>query len=100
MRKKKILMMTLALTFILGGCAGNLPQSERSMLIQDNFGLSQEMVKYNQTLDPEAGLMPEVIEGHDGQAADMAVDGYRDSYGVRADPADAVQELRMGLKLQ
>ena len=99
MRKKKIVMMMLALTFILGGCAGNLPQSERSMLIQDNFGLSQEMVTYNQTLDPEAGLKPELVEGHDGRTADISVEGYRDTYREIVDPAEAIEALRHDLML-
>ena len=96
---RKTVMMILALTFILAGCAGNLPQSERSMLIQDNFGLSHEMARHNQILDPEAGLKPELMQGLDGQAADMAVDGYRDSYAERVDPAEAAEALRQDLTI-
>ena len=92
-----ILVIIMVLLFIMGGCAGNLPQSERSYFLQDNWGMSHETVKYNQTLDPEAGLKPAIVKGHDGRSTNMSVDKYRKTFEERVDPGDQImQEFRVG----
>jgi len=60
----------LALSFFLGGCAGNLPEPQRVYYLDDNWGRSVESARFNQTLDPEAGLEVKPVEGLDGRAAD------------------------------
>ncbi len=57
------------------GCAGP------SMLDQ-NWGRSVETARYNQTLNPQAGQNLEPVEGLDGQAADNALEVYRQSFNV------------------
>ncbi len=76
----------LALAFVLGGCAGNLPKSERAHFLDANHGRSVESVRFNQTLDPEAGFKPDILEGFEGRAADITVDKHRETFEEK-DPA-------------
>ena len=93
MRKMTIfyLGVLLVLSFILSGCYnGNLPEPQRMYYLQNNWGQSQETAKYRQTLNPEAGLTAEPVEGLDGQAADLAVDKYRETFRKEVDVRDLV----------
>jgi hypothetical protein len=93
MRKTTIfyLGVLLALSFILSGCYnGNLPEPQRMYYLQNNWGHSQETAKYRQTLNPEAGLTAEPVEGLDGQSADLAVDKYRETFRKEVDVRDLV----------
>ena len=88
MRKTTIfyLGVLLALSFILSGCyGGNLPEPQRMYYLQSNWGHSQETAKYRQTLNPEAGLTAEPVEGLDGQSADLAADKYRETFRKEVD---------------
>ena len=96
MRKTTIfyLGVLLALSFILSGCYnGNLPEPQRIYYLESNWGHSQETAKYRQTLNPEAGLTAEPVEGLDGQSADMAVDKYRETFKKEVDPATQVSPI-------
>ena len=96
MRKMTIfyLGVVLVLSFILSGCYnGNLPEPQRMYYLQNNWGQSQETAKYRQTLNPEAGLTAEPVEGHDGQSAELAVDKYRESFKKEVDPITRVSPL-------
>ena len=98
MRKTTIISIgvLMVLFFFLLGCAGNLQESQRSYYLQDNFGRSLEAAKYRQTLNPEAGLTAEPVEGLEGRSADMAVDKYRESFEEKVDPQQELRYFRMG----
>jgi hypothetical protein len=88
MRKTTIfyLGVVLVLSFILSGCYnGNLPEPQRMYYLHSNWGQSQETAKYRQTLNPEAGLTAEPVEGLDGESADLARDKYRETFRKEVD---------------
>ena len=94
MRKMIMLCLglILGLAFVLGGCAGNLPKSERAHFLDANYGRSVESVRFNQTVDPEAGFKPEILEGFDGRASKITVDEHRQTFEREA-PVDRVSPI-------
>lgn len=80
-----------ALVFVLGGCAGNTPRSERMHIVDDHWGRSVESVNFRQTLDPEAGLDEKPVEGFEGRSAGTGVDKHRRTFEERVDPAGQVR---------
>ena len=71
---KAVLGMSLML-FILTGCVTSPPPR-----LDAKFGEALEMAKAQQTLNPDASLNTEPVEGIDGPAADAGFDNYRDSF--------------------
>ena len=59
-------------TLLMTGCAPSR--------LELDYGTSQELVKMNQIIDPQAGHNPAPVQGVDGGAAKHAHDGYRDSF--------------------
>ncbi|SDB29069.1 hypothetical protein SAMN05660653_01391 [Desulfonatronum thiosulfatophilum] len=72
--------LLLAISTMIWGCAGNLPESQRIYYLQDNWGRSVQTANYNQTLNPTAGLTKAPVEGIDPKAAAHSVERYRESF--------------------
>lgn len=90
MFKTNIILIALAavLSVMVWGCAGNLPESDRTKMVDMNWGKSFESAKNNQILNPEAGMEPEPVLGLDGEAAGYNMKNYRDAF-KEAPPAKA-----------
>jgi hypothetical protein len=67
----------VAISMVLWGCAGNLPQPERADIMDMHHGKSFESAKNEQILNPEAGKEPTPVEGFDGVAANDQMNKYR-----------------------
>jgi hypothetical protein len=67
-------------SFILMGCAGNLPEPERFRILSSQWGRSFESAKRNQILNPEAAGNQDPVVGLDGPATETTVDRYRKSF--------------------
>ncbi len=80
-----LIALTAVLSVMLWGCAGNLPKSQRTKMIDMNWGKSFESAKNNQILNPEAGMEPEPVVGLDGEAAGYNMKKYRDAF-KKAEP--------------
>ncbi len=57
------------------GCAQH-PVIQTESQLDKNWGRSFEAARYNQILNPEAGKLPELVEGIEGPAAERIMDGY------------------------
>ncbi len=59
---------------LLAGCASQTP------MLDESFGDAVNAAKAQQTLNPDAALTNEPVYGIDGDAANAAIDTYRESY--------------------
>ena len=76
-----ILIVALAMFSVsLWGCAGNIPEAQRTDYLNMNFGKSLETAKNNQILNPDAGKNLEPVVGLNGEAAEQGVDKYKESF--------------------
>ncbi len=80
MKKENLVLIGLLAVLVgLSGCMDTLyPQRE--------YGASFESAKSNQILNPEAGKKPIPVSGMDGQAAQNAIEKYRQSFGGKQAP--------------
>ena len=85
----------LGLSFILCGCAGNLPENKRIRHVDEHWGYSYESIKLRQTLNPEAGVDGRAVKGLDGRAAVLGLEAYRETFEKRTEPTE---ELSPGLR--
>ena len=75
-------MLALAAIVTLCGCAvSTTPETDA------RFGQSFNLIKAQQTLNPDASLNTDPVAGIDGKAAKGAYDNYRDSF--RKPPEEA-----------
>ena len=74
------LAMALAIFLTLPGCAGNIPQSERMYVLEDNWGRSVKTANRNQTLNPTAGLTQEPVVGADGNITVHVLEKHRETF--------------------
>jgi hypothetical protein len=70
----KLILTSLYSLAFLAGCASTTPY------LDEHFGDSVNAAKAQQTLNPEASLDTEPVNGVDGQAANAAVDRYHRSF--------------------
>ena len=70
------------MALVLGGCVAKAPQWEAQ------FGESFNTTKAQQTINPEASLITEPVEGIDGRPATAAVDNYYKSFVAPPDPVN------------
>ena len=87
-------MITAALltgTLFLGACATN----PRYVQLSDNWGRSYEVARFNQIIDPEAGVSAMPMEGIDGEAGDLIYKKYQDGFKVKPPPTP-VFNLNLG----
>jgi len=76
-----ILIVVLAMFSVsLWGCAGNVPEAQRTDYLNMNYGKSFESAKNNQILNPDAGKNLEPVVGLNGEAAEQGVDKYKKSF--------------------
>lgn len=83
MKRHCILMLLLAFFLLSLGCAG--PNQGRVSLsppsrLEMDYGTSFNLMKFNQTANPEAEKNLEPVTGFDGQAAEAAIDKYRKDF--------------------
>jgi len=64
----------LLLGIALSGCATSTEPLTRT------FSISNDLVKYRQTLNPQASARLDAVEGFDGKAASLAIDRYHKSF--------------------
>ncbi len=72
--------MVAVLSIMLWGCAGNLPDTQRTEALDMNWGKSYESAKNNQILNPEAGKNLDPVVGLDGEAAGHSMKKYKESF--------------------
>lgn len=73
------LLLTIAI--LVAGCAPITPR------LDARFGDAVGIAKAQQTVNPEASLNTEPVQGVDGQAGDAIFDNYRDSFRNPRPPA-------------
>jgi hypothetical protein len=80
MLKKTIaLAMFCAMLALFAGCSGTGGIHQETLLDQ-NWGRSVEIAKYNQILNPEAGKNLTPVEGLSGKAAENSLEIYEKSF--------------------
>jgi hypothetical protein len=87
-------MITAALlagTLFFSACATNT----RYVQLSDNWGRSYEIARFNQIMNPEAGVSAMPMEGIDGQAGDLIYKKYQDGFKVKTPPTP-VFNLNLG----
>ena len=68
------------------GCAQH-PVIQAESQLDKNWGRSFESARYNQILNPEAGKLPEPVEGLEGPAAERIMEGYMKSGETKQKPS-------------
>ena len=91
MNKLMIATGLLAVSFLLGACAVN----PRYAALSDDMGRSYETARFNQIINPEAGLSAMPMEGIDGQAGDLTYKKYQAGFKVKTPPTP-VFNLNLG----
>ncbi|WP_153108958.1 hypothetical protein [Propionivibrio limicola] len=86
MKTSKARILAIAGLVILSGCAGTGTPD-----LDARFGESANMLKAQQTLNPDASRNMDPVAGLDGKAAKGALDNYRDSF--RKPPSEALTPL-------
>jgi len=87
--KIKWLVSLVSLGFLLTACVASPPP-----YMDAKFGEAFEMVKAQQTANPDASLNTTPVVGIDGQAGDAAFDSYRNSFITP--PAATSRALNVG----
>ena len=83
MSKRTMAALTIAGILAMGGCAtSTTPDTDA------RFGESLNMLKAQQTMNPDASRNTNPVAGIDGKAAKGAYDNYRDSF--RKPPAEGL----------
>ena len=72
-----VIGVMVGLSIMLWGCAGNMPEAQRTDILESHQGKSFESAQHNQILNPEAGKEPTPVVGFDGKAAEANVEKYR-----------------------
>lgn len=80
-------MLATALLLMLSGCAG-------PSRLDTDFGVSYNLAKENQILNPEAGTNLQPVSGMDGQAVQKVIDKYRKDF--EKPPATPIYTLGVG----
>jgi len=70
----KIIFGTIVAIGIFGCAQHSVIQTESQL--EKNWGRSFENAKYSQMLNPEAGKVPDPVEGLEGPAADNIIKSY------------------------
>jgi type IV pilus biogenesis protein CpaD/CtpE len=89
MRTKQLIMAGLILVFSVSTVSAEclMQWYRRTYQRESNMGAAYEAAKSNQILNPEAGKEPEPVQGLDGEAAEAAMDAYRQSFKTSAGPS-------------
>lgn len=85
----KLILTSLFSAAVLVSCATKTPY------LDDHFGEAVNAAKAQQTINPEASLNTDPVNGIDGQAADAAVDRYHKSF-VQPPPTGNVFTIGVG----
>ena len=88
------LIAALSMALSCSGTSGTVFPREDTLL-ERNWGRSYEAAKYNQILNPEAGKMPDSVDGMDGQAADVTSKTYRKTF--EKEPPEKYYNLNLGI---
>ena len=72
-----VIGVMVGLSIMLWGCAGNMPEAQRTDILESHQGKPFESAQHNQTLNPEAGKEPTPVVGLDGKAAAANMEKYR-----------------------
>jgi len=72
-----VIGVTVGLSIMLWGCAGNMPEAQRTDILESHHGKPFESAQHNQILNPEAGKEPTPVVGFDGKAAEANMEKYR-----------------------
>jgi len=62
--------------------------------VETDYGTSNKLARFNQTLNPDAEKNLQPVEGMDGQASQKALDTYRKGFEK---PAQAMPSLVIGV---
>ena len=81
MKRLAIVIGVLAGSALLGGCSDT-----RQTRLDSDFGTSHRLSVFNQSLNPDADMNLEPVEGLDGQAAMKNMNKYKDSFGREQQP--------------
>lgn len=88
------LIAALSMALSCSGTSGTVFPREDTLL-ERNWGRSYEAAKYNQILNPEAGKIPDSVDGMDGQAADVTSKTYRKSF--EKEPPEKYYNIDLGI---
>jgi hypothetical protein len=91
-----VIGVMVGLSIMLWGCAGNMPQAQRTDIFESHQGKSFESAQHNQILNPEAGKEPTPVVGFDGKAAEANMEKYRNELKREK---EVQQTLGVGLDL-
>ena len=95
LKSNMIMIVVLAMFSVsLWGCAGNVPEAQRTDYLNMNYGKSFKSAKNNQILNPDAGNNLEPVVGLNGEAAENGVDKYKKSFEKQA----MEREVKSGAK--
>jgi len=72
----------MACAMILG--CGQNPIQNHPTLLEENWGRSFEMMKYNQILNAEADKNLDPVDEMDGEAAKSTMDRYKEGFAIKA----------------
>ena len=87
------LIATLSLAISCSGTSETVfPRQDT--LLERNWGRSFEAAKYNQILNPDAGKVPDLVDGLDGQAVDETSKRYRKTF--EKEPPEKYYNLNLG----
>ena len=87
------LIAALSMTAGCSGTSGTVFPGQDTLL-ERNWGRSFEAAKYSQILNPEAGKIPDSVDGMDGQAADVTSKTYRKTF--EKEPPEKYYNLNLG----
>jgi len=90
LNKPMITAVLLTGTLFLCACA-----NPRYVQIDNDRGRSYEIARFNQIINPEAGIGAMPVEGIDGQAGDLTYKKYQDGFKVKPPPTP-VFNLNLG----
>lgn len=75
--------LTAAVALVLAGCGATTPER-----LDAQMGSSVEMLRAQQTANPQAAADTRPVQGLDGKAADAAVGRYRKSFETPPPPSN------------
>lgn len=89
MRTKQLIMAGFMVVFSVSTVSAEcfMQWYRRTYQRESTMGAAYEAAKSNQILNPEAGKEPEPARGLDGEAAEAAMDAYRQSFKANAGPS-------------
>lgn len=87
--------MNQLITCVLAATAVSLVACSATPHLDAHFGESVNILKAQQTINPDASRNTNPVAGVDGKAAKGALDNYRDSF--RKPPAESANVLTIGV---